>query len=527
MQKSYFGIDFGTTNAAVVQILVDEYGTKIINCREDDRPFSSLLAINKNDGTVLFGRQVKVKRQQLSRDYYIFSSFKSKLGKDEKIIIAGKQYTPTDITAMFLKSIKNYVKANMELEINNATFAIPVDFTPEQRRELKIAANAAGIEVNKFISESTAAYMRNIDLVKGLSKVAVFDWGGGTLDISILQIEKNILKELAIHGKKLGGDDIDKLLAKKIHSEIASKNSLDDFDYMSDKDKDDIIAKSEEAKIELSDYDFYRSRLIDYGMPGTVPISLELERFKEIIQPQIEDAVSVFYETIRKAGITPAQLDAIIMVGGSCEMQPIQEIMAQLFERKSIQIIYPENMQWSVAVGAAMVDSSNTKYKLSNSVGVILSDDTFYPIFKQNTAVPCEIDELRFGVVEETTDAHFIFVEKQDERKNRLDSVSVPVKGFTMEDIRLNAHINEDMIAQITLQSTYMGQKKLSIEINKLGFYYDLDDMEKVRENESSNKIKAFKSKEPKLCSYINCNEMASRGGYCDYHYNWEYANSK
>lgn len=525
MQKSYFGIDFGTTNTAVVQLRVDEHGTITEYCSEDAMPFSSLLAINRNDGTVLFGRQVKAKRQQLSRNYQIFSSFKSKLGKDEIFEVGGKKYTPTDITSLFLKSIKNYVYTNMELNLEEATFAIPVDFTPAQRTELKKAANAAGIKVNKFVSESTAAYMRNLDLVKGFSKVAVFDWGGGTLDISILEIEKNVLLELAIYGKKLGGDDIDKLIAKKTHAEIASKKSLIDYEDISDKDKDQIIAEAERAKIALSDEDFYRIQLIDYVNPGIERIPWELDRFKEIIKLQIDGAVATLYEAIKKAKITVAQLDAIIMVGGSCEMQPIQEIMANLFERKNIKIIYPEKMQWSVAVGAAMIDTSKTNYRLSQSLGVILEDNSFFPLIEKDTAVPCKIDEIRFGVVEETTDAHFII---SDENLNTLKLANVPIKGFTEEGICLNAQIDEDMIAKISIQSTHMGRKNENIEIYKLGFYYDLSDIKHPNENI----LKDEELNEPissitKSCSYLGCSDPAVRGGYCMYHYKWEHAESK
>jgi molecular chaperone DnaK len=408
MQRNHFGIDFGTTNTAVVQYRVDEKGTKLEYCSEDMMPFPSLLAISKKDSSVLFGRQVKARRQQLSRDYHIFASFKSQLGQDEVYKVNGKEYTPTDITALYLKSIKDYIKSNMELELDEATFAIPVDFTPLQRKELRKAATSVGIKINKFVSESTAAYMRSIDLVKGLSKVAVFDWGGGTLDISVLSVEKNRLMELAVHGKKLGGDDIDKILARKIHADIASKISVGVYDDISDADKDMIIAESERAKIVLSDDDFYRVLLNDYVLPGSVRIPLELERFKEIIRPQIDDAVATLYEAIKKANISVAQLDGIIMVGGSCEIQPLQEIMEELFEKKNIKLIFPEDMQWSVAVGAAKIEISDTNYKLNQSLGVILSDETFYPVIEKDSPVPFKTDEIRFGVVEETNDAHFI-----------------------------------------------------------------------------------------------------------------------
>jgi molecular chaperone DnaK len=120
-------------------------------------------------------------RQQLSKDYQIFSSIKSMLGKPTEYIVAGKTYTPVDIIALFLEQIKKKIQIDYGTVIEQATFAIPVDFTPLQRIELKQAAQMAGIKVNGLISESTASYMQSVEALKGFSKVAVFDWGGGTI----------------------------------------------------------------------------------------------------------------------------------------------------------------------------------------------------------------------------------------------------------------------------------------------------------------------------------------------------------
>lgn len=525
MQKTYFGIDFGTTNTAVVQLLVDEYGKKIVNCGEDGLPFPSMLAINKEDATILFGRRVKTKRQQLARDHYIVSSLKSKLGKEERIEVAGKTFTATDFVTYFFKSVKDYIAEHMGIEVREATFAVPVNFGPDQRRELKRAAEAAGIKVNKLITESTAAYLRNRDLVKGMSKVAVFDWGGGTLDISVLEIEKDILRELAIHGTKIGGDDIDKLLAKKVHGEIASKHpEIGCYEDMSDIDRDKIITKCEDAKIALSKDYYFRINLIDYGLPGfTAREPLELDRFSEIIDPYIDAAVQALYEAIEKAGISVAQLDAIIMVGGSCEMQPIQERIANLFGSKNIKIVYPEQMQWSVAVGTSMVDTMDSSYKLNQSIGVILSDNSFFPLIEKHKPVPYKADEIRFGVVEETTDAHFIIC---DDRLNTLQIANVPIKGFLAEDVCVNTCIDEDLMACLTLKSTHMGREKV-ISLRELGFYYDLSGMAESKTNPYSEKTVLRKEKKDKLCCYSDCNEKVFRNGYCSHHFKWEYADSK
>ncbi len=294
---------------------------------------------------------------------------------------------------------------------------------------------------------------------------------------------------------------------------------------MSGKDKDNLLAKCEEAKIVLSTEDYHRIQLIDYGMEGVARVPLELTQFKEIIQPQIEQAVATLYEAAKKAQISVAQLDGIIMVGGSCEMQPIQEVMAELFEKKNIKVIYPEQMQWSVATGAALVEANNLNYRLSQSIGVILSDDSFFPILQKGTVVPwCTSSEIKFGVVEETTDAHFIF---SDEQLNTFDSANVPVKGFTTEGISLHAQVDNEMIANFTLQSTYMGQRhKRNVEINKIGFYYDLTDIEKPVENISSfsgnNTIGTAET-----CMFAGCTERAILRGFCSDHYKWERAESK
>lgn len=483
MSQNYFGIDFGTTNTAVVQLLVDEYGRKVVYCNEEDLPFSSLVAIKKDGTEVLIGRQVRSKRHQLSKDYHIFSSFKSNLEKNDAVVIAGKRYTARDITALFLRGIKNYIINHQGLSIESATFAIPVDFTPAQRRALKLAAESAGIKVNKFISESTAAYMQSRTKLSGLTKVAVFDWGGGTLDISILEITKNRLTELAVMGNHLGGDDIDKLLAEKVHSKIAIQSQeIGNFDDMSDKDRDSLINRSEDAKIALSTEEFYRIRLVDYGLIPSANIPIEQNEFSEIIQPQVDSAVTTLYEAIKKANISVAQLGGIIMAGGSCEMRPIQQIMERLFGSKGINIFYPDDMQWSVAIGAANIDASLTKYRLSNSIGVMLSDDTFFPVLKNDTPVPCKINELVFGIVEDTTDAHFIIC---DDNKNTVSIINVPVKGFQSEGLRLNAGITEDMIADINIVSSHMSNNPSHAEIKGLNFYYDLTENDVKNENNS------------------------------------------
>lgn len=256
---SFIGINFGTTNTSVVQLLNDEQGIRCINLGEEgEYPFSSVVAIPKNKGALKFGREVRNHREQLSSEYEIFTSMKTYLGTDKEFIIGSKRYSATDITSEFLKSIKEYIVRVHGIEIKEAGFSFPVNFTPEARRELRVAAERARISVKSFVAESTAAYFSTRKYGQAYSKVMVLDWGGGTFDISILELKKNSVSEISIFGEQVGGDDIDIELAKHVHAEIvkkAGKGWNTSFDDMDSASRDLLVARCERAKIEISETD--------------------------------------------------------------------------------------------------------------------------------------------------------------------------------------------------------------------------------------------------------------------------------
>jgi len=477
----YFGIDFGTTNTAVAYITGEGSNTIVERVSDTKMPFPSLLAIPKDRDSInlIFGREVKTQRMQLSSDYHIFSSFKSKLGTDDRHILHNEKYSYIDITYLYLRKLKETVFNQIGKDLNQATFAIPVDFTPEQRRDLKIAASKAKIKITRFISESTSAYLRNIEQVVGMENVVVFDWGGGTLDISVLKIRGSKVTELSVHGKRIGGDDIDELIARRIHAKISRDTLTCDFDQINDKNRDEILVESEKAKERMTDQDIHKFQLIDYVNKGVTRCELKYSEFDEIVSPIVEQAIEALYEALEKAKLPLSHLDAIILVGGSCDLRPLRNIMSKLFEDKRIKLIYPDFKQWSVAVGAAIVERSETSYKLSTDIGVMLSDGTLYPFFEKDSKVPLKINELRFGLVEDANDAHFIIA---DGNRNVLKTIVVPTKGFTSEGLVLNATIDEDMIGRISIYSTHMPSSKKEIGINKIGFYYDLGNLAKPEE---------------------------------------------
>lgn len=478
---TFIGIDFGTTNTSVVCVIADEHGTKTLYLGEEgEYPFSSIVAIPKKEGKMLFGRDVKRRRLELSENYNIIPSMKSWLGTDKEFIVDYMRYSATDITTAFLSHIKNYIKEHYNISINDATFAFPVDFTPEARTELKKAAIAAEINVKGFVSESTAAYIANKNDAKAYSKVMVIDWGGGTLDISILDLKGTRIYENSVYGEKLGGDDIDIELAHRIHSKLVIQTNVKlNFDDMTLSQKDNMISQCENAKIQFSDYDDTDILLRNYGEFGTKTVAIDYDYFEDNVSPIIKNKV---FKTINiameRAKTSKAGIDAVILVGGSCGLRPFANAITNVFGNE--KLIVPEKVQWSVAIGAALIDIIGSEYYLNDDVGVLLSDNTVYPILKKGKdKIGSAITPITFSLTEDASDAHFIFT--NEDNSINYATASVHTKGFLKENLQLSAAIDNDQIAKIKIANNNMGNNyEVFIEINKLKFYYDLSEIKDI-----------------------------------------------
>lgn len=480
----YIGIDFGTTNTSVVWVNDDEYGRKITFLGENgEYPFSSIVAIPKDGGKLLFGRKVREQRLALAQTHEVHTSMKSFLGTTENFVVGGKRYYPKDITTAFLRHIKEYVKQtyrdgnNNPIDITAASFSFPVDFSSVARQALYEAATNAGIEVKAFVSESTAAYIANRTEGRVYSKVMVLDWGGGTIDISILSLSGASIHEISVWGDRIGGDDIDKELAERIHAKIASESGISggSFKDMRPDERDQMIMRCEEAKISISDdEEDYPLTVRNYGAYGTKNTIIDKEQFNDIVKPIIRSRIlKAINDALNKAGgLSPASIDGVIVVGGSSNLRLFEYAMTNLF--KSAKIIFPEKRQWSTATGAALMQIIGGNFRLSDMVGVKLSDDYIFPILPEGWIINAPIEPITFSLTEEAIDAHFIFTDHTG--KYVYERKSVPTKGFLKEELILTAKIGDDQIARINIANANFGKanRNTLIEMNKLTFHYDI-----------------------------------------------------
>jgi len=476
---TFIGIDFGTTNTAVVKITSDENGTVSEILGENGKnPFSSIIAIPKDGGKLVFGREVRERRLELDETHYIIQSLKTYIGSDREVISGKNRYSGEEVTCAFFKYIKKYVQKNHKVDIKEAALAFPVDFSSKARRSLKSAAEKAGIKLSGFAGESTAAYIANRnaeEVYRAYKRVMVIDWGGGTLDISILELKGTRVYERSVYGDKTGGDDIDREIAYRMHARLASKYGIDSsFDEMEPGNRDKLIAMCEKAKIGFSTSDKDAQISVrKYGPFGDAHIVLTYATFKDIVIPIIKSrALKAVSNAMKQAEVSASGIDAVILVGGSAGLRPFANAICNTFGRD--KVILPENAQWSVAIGATLLASAGGEYVLNDDLGVLLSDGTVYPIFKKNTdRVGSKAGPINFSLCEDTQNAHFIFTN----RNNTMvyGKLNISAKGFLQENLQLAAKIDEDQTASVYVRNRYMGEDyNKKIEINKLRFYYDL-----------------------------------------------------
>jgi molecular chaperone DnaK len=451
-------------------------------------PFSSIIAIPKEGGKLVFGREVKERRLELAETHYIIPSLKTYVGSDREVISGKNRYSGEDVTCAFFKYLRKNIQKNYKVDIKEAALAFPVDFSAKARRSLKRAAEKAGIKLIGFAGEATAAYIanrNNKEIYKAFRRVMVIDWGGGTLDISILDLSGTKVYENSVYGEKIGGDDIDLELAYRMHARLAANYGIDlEFDSMEPGNKDKLVSACEKAKIGFAyDESDAEIALKKYGAFGDVSVTLTYATFRDIVIPIIKSRVlKAISSAMKQSAVSASGIDAVIMAGGSSGLKPFAHAVANVFGKE--KIVLPDNTAWSVAAGVALLASTTGEFMLNDDVGVVLSDGSVYPIFKKNVdCVGGKAGPINFSLVEDTQNAHFIFANADNTVV--YGKLNINAKGFLQESLQLAAKIDEDQTATIFVRNKYMGEDySKRIEINKLTFYYDLDGLPEEGEYE-------------------------------------------
>lgn len=339
----------------------------------------------------------------------------------------------------------------------------------------------AGIEICGLISEPTAAVYRHYEKLKKWQKIVVFDWGGGTLDIAVVELISGNIRETQTYGIPLGGDKIDEKIAQWIFKKLLREKNFDiSFEEISPKTRDIFLVESEDAKRSMSEDVETEMSFNCKEFGGIIQSKMSRKEFFNLIDPEINTAINAIRESIKNARLSVEEIGCILMVGGSSKLAGLYDTIEREFP---CHVIPPDTeSDWATAHGAALLNKNEGRYILSQNVGLRLSDDTYFPLLRQGEQIDNEIRTVSFGLVEDCDNARFIFEEKKDSLsefgehgRETLGYMTVPTYGFMKEPIRFEYGMDENLMFNARVQSD---NRKAPIywEYGKLRFSYRFPD---------------------------------------------------
>ena len=391
IMSKIIGIDLGTTNSCVA-VMEGGEPTVIANA-EGARTTPSVVAFAKN-GERLVGQVAK--RQAVTNPERTIISIKRDMGTDRKIVIDGKTLTPPEISAMILQKLKADAESYLGETVTKAVITVPAYFSDSQRQATKDAGRIAGLEVERIINEPTAAALA-YGLDKGdAHKILVYDLGGGTFDVSLMEVGDGVFEVLATGGDThLGGDDFDNRLIDYIAAEFQKENGIDlKQDRMA---LQRLKEAAEKAKIELSGLMSVNVNLpfitADATGPKHLDVTISRAKFNELTADLVDRTIAPLTQALKDAGLTAKDIDKVILVGGSTRIPAVQEAVQRVTGKEPYKGINPDEC---VAIGAAIqggVLGGDVKDVVlldvtPLSLGIETLGGVFTKLIERNTTIP-------------------------------------------------------------------------------------------------------------------------------------------
>ena len=473
---TYFGIDFGTTCSAVSSYTAAGTQGRLAHYAEKaGRPMPSAAAVNTETGELIIGHAAWAKQSELSSSHVYVPSIKRRLGTDWAVETAQGPLSATDIASNLFRALRSLAKKRSGLSLCEAVVAIPVGFDGIRRQALRQAAQEAGIRIAAFVSEPTAAFFANYKRLRNAHYIAVFDWGGGTLDVSVLRHENGAVYEEAAVGLEQAGNDIDELLARHVHSKICRRlGAHTSFEEMEPRARDLLRVRCEEAKRVLSDADHASVQLNRYGDLGPCRVSVEYSLFSDLVAPMVKNAVHCLEKAVSEAGLETRAIDRVLMTGGTSNLRPVQERLRQDLDAR---LFFPGETVWNVADGASAVAASPGRYRSNQRIGIRLSDGSLFGLLHEGDALDGWQQSHTFGLVDGTEQARIVFGGSPDIENDELSRItlSFPAYNFMQEMLRLDAEVDEDQVFRVTARSTMRPEKIQRVwEYTRLKRYYEI-----------------------------------------------------
>ena len=447
------GIDLGTTNSCVAVMEGGE--SVVIPNAEGNRTTPSVVAFSK-DGERMVGQVAK--RQAITNPDRTIISIKREMGSDYKVSIDGKKYTPQEISAMILQKLKADAEAYLGETVSEAVITVPAYFTDAQRQATKDAGKIAGLDVKRIINEPTAAALAyGVDKEES-QKVMVYDLGGGTFDVSILDIDDGVIEVLATAGNnRLGGDDFDKCVMDWMAAEFKKTEGID---LTGDKVAMQRLKEAaEKAKIELSGVTSTSINLpyitADATGPKHLDLTLSRAKFDQLTAHLVEATAGPVRQAMNDAGLSGSDIHKVLMVGGSSRIPAVQEMVKKLTGKEGFKGINPDEC---VAMGAALqggVFTGDVKGLLlldvtPLSLGIETMGGVMTKLIERNTTIPAKKSQVFTTAADNQTsvEVHVLQGEREMAQYNKtlgrfnLDGIAPARRGVPQIEVTFDIDAN-------------------------------------------------------------------------------------
>jgi molecular chaperone DnaK len=467
------GIDLGTTNSAVA-IVIDGKPVAIKVDQQNWMP--SVVGLDAN-GNLLTG--IVAKNQLAAFPDKTISSIKRKMGTEEKVSMGGQVFTPPEISAMILRRLKDVASRHLGREVNRAVITVPAYFNEHQRQATRQAGELAGLKVERIINEPTAASLVYHVAEDKRQNIAVYDFGGGTFDVSIVRMESGVIEVLSSHGDtKLGGDDIDHLLLDFVADGFKKQHGVDFRAEPQARFR--VLQACENAKIALSEVESVEIAEEFIGEKNGTPLHLRLslsrEELNAMIMPLIEKTLSCLGKALVDASLTIQQLDDLVLVGGSTRIPLIADMLRQQYRGEPSRSVDPD---LAVALGAAvqaamlqgenvgpvLVDVSTLTLGLEAVVGETPSGPALavIPIIHRGSALPARYEQpfLKMYSEQERVEGRIFQGEDPDPDANvHIGTISLDLEkgGGAASKIVVGFQLTLDGVLRVTAKQPSSGR---------------------------------------------------------------------